>query len=199
MARNSSASSGGATAGRAPRDPKFLARVILGVLVAANLVAAGLVLFPPGGSAENLESQLQQLQSQATAKRATLALTRQHAASVEKGREEGDKFITTYFLPRRTAFSTLIGELEAAAASSKIKPRDRSYTLDPIEGSDTLSMMTITANFDGAYHDVLNFVHVIDQSPRLMIIESLNTAPQQGTSTLSVSLKINAFVREEGL
>jgi Tfp pilus assembly protein PilO len=173
--------------------------VILGTLVAANLVAAGLVMFPPGGSAENLESQLQQLQSQATGKRATLALTRQHASSVEKGREEGDKFIATYFLPRRTAYSTLIGEVEAAAAAAKLKPREHAYALDPIEGSDTLSMMTITANFDGEYRDVLNFVHIIDQSPRLMIIESLNTALQQGSRTLSVSLKINAFVREEGL
>jgi Tfp pilus assembly protein PilO len=198
MARSSSALAGAATAGRSPRDPKFLARVILGALVAANLVAAGLVMFPPGGSAENLESQLQQLQSQATGKRATLALTRQHASSVEKGREEGDKFIATYFLPRRTAYSTLIGEVEAAAAASKLKPREHAYALDPIEGSDTLSMMTITANFDGAYRDVLSFVHTLDQSPRLMIIESLNTALQQGSSTLSVSLKINAFVREEG-
>ena len=196
MARNSN--SAVSAAGRA-RDYKFLMRVILGGLAAANLVAAGLVLFPPGGSAETLEHQLETLQSQATAKRATLARTREHAASVEKGRAEGDKFLATYFLPRRTAYSTLIGELQSAAASSKIKPRDQSYTLDPIEGSDALSMMTITWNFEGAYRDVLSFVHAIDQSQRLMIIDSLNSVPQQGTSTLSVSMKINAFVREEGL
>jgi hypothetical protein len=174
-------------------------RVILGVLAGANLIAAGLVLFPPGGSAETLERQLESLQSQATAKRATVARTREHAASVEKGRDEGDKFIATYFLPRRTAYSTLIGELQTAAAASKVKPREQSYSLDPIEGSDTLSMMTITWNFDGGWQDVLSFVHRLDQGQRLMIIESLNTVPQQGTNTLSVSMKINAFVREEGL
>jgi Tfp pilus assembly protein PilO len=197
MARNSNAPL--ASGSRTPLDHKLIMRVILGALAAANLIAAGFVLFPPGGSAENLEHQLESLQSQAAAKRATLASTREHAASVEKGRAEGDKFLATYFLPRRTAYSTLIGELEASAAASKIKMRERSMNLEPIEGSDTLSMMTITQNFDGAWRDVLTFVHTLDQSQRLMIIESLNTAPQQGSSTLSVSLKINAFVREEGL
>jgi Tfp pilus assembly protein PilO len=198
MARNSSTAPAAGAAGRA-RDPKFLVRVILGALVAANLVAAGLVMFPPGGSAENLERQLESLQSQATAKKAMLKNTREHAASVEKGRAEGDKFVANYFLPRRTAYSTLLHELGTTAAAAKVKPRESAYTLEPIEGSDTLSMMTITANFDGAWRDVLTFVHALDQSPRLMIVESLNTAPQQGSNTLSVSLKINAFVREEGL
>jgi type IV pilus assembly protein PilO len=197
MARSSSGPAAG-IASKA-RDTKFLVRVVLGALLAANLVAAGFVLFPPGGSAESLERQLESLQSQATVKKAVLDRTREHAASVEKGRAEGDKFIATYFLPRRTAFSTLIGDLDAAAVAAKIKPKERSFTLEPIEGSDTLSMMTITANFEGSYRDVMSFVHALDQSSRLMIIESLNTAPQQGTNTQSVSLKINAFVREEGL
>ena len=42
---------------------------------------------------------------------------------------------------------------------------------------------------------MLKFVHSIDQSPRLLIIESLSAVPQQGSNTLSVSMKIDAFVR----
>ena len=39
------------------REPQTFVRAVLGVLLAANLIAAGLVLFPPGGSAEDLERQ----------------------------------------------------------------------------------------------------------------------------------------------
>lgn len=179
------------------RDTGLVLRIVLGVLVVMNLIAAGFVLFPPGGSAEEMEQQLASLQSQVAAQSKKLETTRQHVAAVEKGRSQGDQFLGSYFLSRRSAYSTLLGELGEAAQQSTIKPRDHSYATEPIEGSDTLSMMTITGNYEGTYKDLMNFVHQVDQSPGLMIIESLNAAPQAGSNILSVSLKIDTFVRED--
>ena len=181
------------------KRPGQTVRIILGVLVLANLVAAALVLFPPGGSVEDLQHQMATLESQMSRNQALLERTREHAAAVEKGRSEGDQFLDGYFLERRTAYSTLLTDLASAATASKIKPREYAYSTEPVEGSDTLSMMTITANFEGAYKDVLDFVHQIDQSPRLLIIESLNAAPQQGSNVLTVNMKIDTFVREVAL
>ncbi|HEX5432469.1 MAG TPA: type 4a pilus biogenesis protein PilO [Bryobacteraceae bacterium] len=179
------------------RDPRFMVRAALGILLAANVAAAALVLFPPGGSAEDLDREMASLESQVMQGKAKLARVRAHASAVESGRNEGDQFMDQYFLDRRTAYSTLVSELNQAAIASKIKPREHAFSTEPIDGSDTLSMMTITANFDGAYKDVLNFVHAIDQSPRLLIIESLNAAPQQGSNILTVSMKLDTFVRED--
>jgi hypothetical protein len=178
------------------RDPKFSVRVILGTLLAANLVAAGLLLFPPGGSAEDLGRQMADLQSQVAAHRNALEQTRQHALAVQQGRAEGDKFLQDYFLPIRTADQTLSAELHRDAEAAKIKFKDTSISRQPIEGSDSLQMLTITATFEGPYTDILKFVHAIDQSPQLLIIESLSAVPQTGSSTLSVNLKIDAFVRD---
>jgi Tfp pilus assembly protein PilO len=183
-------------AGRIFRDQKLMVRVGLGTLVAANLVAAALMLFPMGGSAEELEQQLTSLQSQVRSRQVILERTRQHADAVQRGRSEGDEFLSSYFLGRRTAYSTLLAELEAAARESQIKPRENAYSTEPIEGSDSLSMMTITANYEGSYADLMHFVHEIDRSPRLLIIEALNAAPQQGTNLLTVSMKLETFVRE---
>src|SRR5215471_1921957 len=182
-----------------PRNSSQLIRIVLGALLTANLIAAGLVIFPPGGSAESLQREMTTLQSQLAQSKARLERSREHVAAVEKGRDEGDQFLAGYFLERRTAYSTLLTEISEAATSSKIKQREYSYSTEPIEGSDTLSMMSITANFDGTYRDVLSFVHELDKSPRLLIIESLNAAPQQGGNTLSVSMKIDTFVRDSGV
>jgi type IV pilus assembly protein PilO len=179
------------------RDPRVMVRIILGVLVGLNVVAAILLLFPPGGTAEEMEEQLASLQGQAAVKEKNLKITREHVAAVEKGRSEGDQFLGSYFLSRRTAYSTLLGELGEAAQQSQIKAREHSYATEPIEGSDTLSMMTITANYEGTYQNLMNFVHQVDQSPGMMIIESLNAAPQTGTNTLTVSMKLDTFVRED--
>jgi Tfp pilus assembly protein PilO len=192
MPKNSSSPSrGGGPAAGGPR-------IVLGVLVAANLIAAGFVMYPPGGSAGDLERQLADLQSRAVSNRALLDSTRQHVAAVEKGRAEGDRFLDGYFLARRTAYSTLLTELVDAADRSKIKPREHAYSTEPIEGSEALSMMTISANYEGTYANLMHFVHEIDQSPRMLIIEGLTAAPLQTGGTLSVSMKLDAFVREDG-
>jgi len=177
------------------RDPQTVVRAVLGTLVLANLVAAGLVLFPPGGSAEDLERERISLESQLQNSKARLDVTRQHASAVEKGRKEGDDFLKKYFLTRRTASSTLLTEFEAAAKDTKLKPHDTSYSLEPIEGSDTLSMMNITAPFDATYQDLMHFVYQLDRSPELLIIESLSAAPQAKSDVLSVTMRLNTFVR----
>ncbi len=179
-------------------EAKQVVRIVLGVLLVANLVAAALVLFPPGGSAEDLTRQLAGLQTQAVTQRATLERMQQHASAVERGRVEGDQFLGEYFLEGRTAFSTLLSELDAAASQSKIIQREHAFSLEPIEGSDSLSMMSVTAAYTGKYSDLMRFVHEVDRSPRLLIIESLTAAPQSGSDDLIVSMKLDTFVRDNG-
>ena len=173
-------------------------RIALGVLLAATIAAAWVVENPPGGSASEVGQQLATLETQAAAKRALLASTRQHVAAVELGRREGDQFLNQYFLTRRTAYSTLLSELVDAADNAKIKPKEHAYATEPIEGSDSLSMMSITANYEGSYANLMRFVHEIDRSPRLLIIEALNAAPQATGGTLNISMKIDTFVRDDG-
>lgn len=195
MPKNSNVGIGVGVAHARSRDPRVVVRPVLGVLLVANVVAAGLILFPVGGSPEALAKQMGELQTQLAANRATLVQARQHAMQVEEGRAEGDKFLTDYFLPLRTSDKTLALELQQAATAAKIKPKGTTFDHEAIEGSDTLQMVSVSANYEGAYADLLKFVHTIDQSPRLLIIESLSAIPQEGSSTLSVTMKIDAFVR----
>ncbi len=91
----------------------------------------------------------------------------------------------------------MLAELTEAANKAQIKERDRAQTTEFIEGSDSLSMMTITANYEGTYRNLLNFIGELDRSDRLLIIESMSAAPQQGSNILTVSMKIDAFLRDE--
>ena len=95
-------------------------RIVLGALLALNLIAVGLVLFPPGGSADDLGRELATLQSQLAQKRALLDRSRLNLAAIEKARGEGDQFLENYFLARRNADSALLAELGAAANKAQI-------------------------------------------------------------------------------
>jgi type IV pilus assembly protein PilO len=118
---------------------------------------------------------------------------------VEVGRVEGDQFLDEYFLQTRSAYSALISELLAASAQANIQSKEHAYVTEPIEGSDSLSMMTITGNYEGTYADLMHFVNAIDRSQRLVVIESLNAAPQQGSPRLAFNMKLHAFVRADGV
>lgn len=181
-----------------PRNAVDAAQLVLAVLIVLNFVAAWFVWHPPGGSPGDLEQQLVDMRGQALQRRLVVERTRQNVSKVETGRSEGDNFLSTYFLGERTAYSTVIGELLQAARDAKIKPKEHSFALEPIEGSDDLAVMSVTGGYEGTYADLIAFINRLDRSPRLLIIESLNATPQQGTAgVLNVSIKLDAFVRQE--
>lgn len=184
--------------GKAAKDPRFVARVVLGTLLFLNLVAAYAVFYPVGGSAEELEQQIAGMRSQLQQRQAALGRMRTLVNKIEQARTTGDDFLTHYFTDRRTSSSTIVAELDKAAKGAGMRPKERSFVYDPIEGSDTLSMMTVVANYEGTYSDLLHFVNTLDKSSRFLILDTLVASPQQGGGTLNVQIKFNTFVREAG-
>lgn len=180
----------------AARDRRFLMRAILGALLLANLIAVWFVVSPLGGSTEDLEAQAAALRSQVAAKKAALDRTRSHATKVEKTREEETKFEAQFFTDRRVASSAFVSELVKAAKDSGIRPKEHTFLFEPVEGSDTLSMMTINASYEGTYADLVHFINRLDRSSRFLILDSLTATPQQSGGLLNVTVKLNAFVRE---
>ena len=179
-------------------NARTLIRVGLGVLTAANVVALYFVIRPMGGSAQELSQQALDMHLEIRQQQATLDRTRLLASKIESGRGEGDMFMSGYFLPRRTAYSTIMAELNDLAGQAKVASRDSAFALDAVDGSDTLDMMQISANFEGLYPDLIHFINLLDKTDRLLIIESLNATPQQTGGRLNVTLKLDAFVREDG-
>src|SRR6266487_845252 len=170
------------------KDPRVSVRAVLGMLLLLN-IAAALILFKPwGGSADDLERQLASMRSQLSRQQAALAKTKTLVQKVEKARVEGEQFMAKYMLNGRSAYSSIVGELDRAAEQVSLKPK---------EGSDTLGMMTITAKYEGAYPNLTKFINELDRSPRFLIIESLQAAPQPVGTAVNVAFKLNAFVRDE--
>jgi hypothetical protein len=179
-----------------PRDSAAKARLVAIALVLLNVPALWLVLRPPGGSPAQLQADLVDLGAQTRQRRDLLARTHLLATRVESGRSSGQRFMDQYFLDRRTAASTIAAELVDDAREAGITLKDASYPSEPVEGSDNLSMMTVAANFEGSYADLIHLLDRIDKSSRLLIVDSLQAVPQQGSGHLNIGLRFNVFVRE---
>jgi Tfp pilus assembly protein PilO len=177
------------------KDRRMLVRAGLGVLLAANLVTAAFVLHPLGGSVEDLTREMQSKQHDLALALQRAERTRGLEVKVKQAKVEGDKFLDECTMDRRSAYSTVLGELERTAVESGMKPKEASYVPDEVLGSDTILQLTISANYEGSYASLTKFVNLLDKSPRFLIIESLQAAPQ-AKGDLSVTLKLDTFIRE---
>ena len=180
-------------------DFRLPLRVLIGALLAANLAALAMLVKPFGGSAEDLRRQQQSLRQQLSQLQARVVAGKRLADKVETARREGDKFLGRYVADRRTAMSTIAEELNRTAKVAGIKQRDVSFELQPIEGSDTLSQMTVSAGYEGNYANLTRFVNLLDKSPEFLIIESMVASPQQSGQLLNVSFRLDMFVKEEAV
>jgi len=180
------------------KDPRFAMRAIIGVLLVANLAAAVIAFRPFGGSAEDLRREQESLRAQVTRVQQQLAASRALTGKVEKARAEGDVFLSKYFTEMETTSAMILTELDAASRQAGIKMGPAQFNRDEIEGSNTLQMLSTSVGFAGNYGNLTKFVNLLDKSPRFMIIESLQAAApqQQGGQELTVTLKIDTFVKE---
>jgi Tfp pilus assembly protein PilO len=177
------------------KDRRMKVRAGLGLLLAANLAAAVFVLHPLGGSVEDLAREMQSKRQDLAQQTQRLERTRSLVGKVQQAKVEGDKFLDECTMERRSAFSSVLTDVDKMAVDSGMKPKESSYVLDPVEGSDTILQLTISQNFEGSYESLTKLVNMLDKSPRFLIIDSLQAQPLS-SGGLSLTLRLFAFVRE---
>jgi type IV pilus assembly protein PilO len=181
------------------KDRRVAVRAVLGVLLLANLVTAVIAFKPFGGGADDLRRDRDILRQQLAQLKMQVAKNKKLVDKIETARSQGDQFLARYFTQRRVVTSTIQGELVQIAKDAGITYQPTTWNIEPIEGSDTLAMMTINAGCLGTYAALSKFVNLVDKSPRFLIVESMVAAPQQTGQVLNVTVKVDTFVMEEGL
>ncbi len=173
-------------------------RIALGVLILANLVAAAFAFHLFDASPDALNRQLTAALADRQSEQVRLQRSRTLASSIDRGKAEGDRFLTAYLTSRRYTYSTIIGEITATAKAAGMEKVGATIApLEAIQGSDDLDMMSISVNLEGNPAQLVKFVNLLDRSPRLLIIETLTATPRSKTDILTVNVKLDTFVRED--
>jgi type IV pilus assembly protein PilO len=184
--------------GAAWKEPRVLVRIGLGMLLAANLVAASFAFNIFGSSPEALSQSLVSAEARLQADQARLTRSRLLTSNIGKGKAEGDTFLATYFTNRRTTFSTNLTEIRQTATTAGMKTQEGTIApVEPIEGTDDLSMTTVSVNYEGTFPQFVKFVNLLDRSPRFLIIESMQVAPQPKGDVLNTNLKLRVFIKDD--
>ncbi len=170
--------------------------VALGVLLAFDVIFYVFAVRPLGAREQEQDILLRTLFDQREQKAEELEKLRAVVGKVEKARTEGDQLIDQLTLARKSTFSRLVAELDAAADEAGLESRERSYNPDPIEGADDYGAITVQASFRGRYEQLVNLLHRLDHSEEFLIIGALAATPRSDSNDLQITMRIDTFVRD---
>lgn len=176
----------------------FWLRTALGMLAVLNLVAIYLYISPPGGSRRDLVEQDSSIQRNIQIHRLATERLKTVSAKVQLGGQQAEQFAQLYFLPSRTSFAVLVDELLRMSNASGLHEGQRTYSQEPIEGTDDLTLLSINASFQGNYADLMKFVNQVDYSNQLLILDTLTAVPQQqGSGLLNIVARFLAVEKDD--
>ena len=167
------------------------------VLLLANVVALILYVVPPGGSIAELRMQRDQLKAEIAATAARDTRLRTVSGKVQAGSTEAQACESQYFLPERAAYSAVITELQRMSKAAGVEELEAVFSKEPIEGSDDLSVLNVSVRFQGVYPNLMKFLHEADQSPMLLMLDTLQATPQQRTGNIDAQVRFQAIVHDQ--
>ena len=204
MPKSSKLTSNIGLGGLSIKDPRIAMRAAIGTLLVANLVVAVIAFKPFGGSADDLRKDQARLSSELRKAQTRLEGTKIHVAKIKIAQEQGTQFLAKYIMDDRGFAASVLSEFPKAAADAGVRFLPETNGQEPIEGSDTLMMETITAGFEGSYAGLTKLVNTLEKSPHFVIIDSMNlNAPQQqqnaqhaagGGQVVNITMKLLMFV-----
>ncbi len=168
------------------------------VLAILNAIALFLYFAPPGGSRADLAQQSEQTRNEIAAARNRAMRLKNVAEKVEIGSSQSADFESKYFLPKRTAYGTVISEIQRMAKYAGVKEREAVFAEEPIEGTTDLSLLNVTADYEGSYEGLLRFLNAADHSPMLLMLDALGATPQQKGGEINTSIRFQAIIRDDG-
>ncbi len=161
---------------------------LIGILAAANLLAASYLLWPVWQARGRLDDQLHDLQRRARALQQDI---RSSEATLSALRDLQD-FGAGY--PGRQELVAIIGRLGDLAKSLALKVPNMTY--QPSEMKETgLTKLSVQMGVEGSYPKIRRFLYELEGIRRYLVIERVALHDPSGTSALQVGLTLAVYVR----
>ena len=179
---------------------RFAPRTVLAALAVLGLCNSGFYLLavrPAALGESELEARNAALAVQVEQARATAEVVQARSSLIETAKTDGSALVQEIALPRQSAFSALLTELEAAAAQAGMEIRETSYAVEPLEGNEQYGTLAVNASLRGRYDNLVQFLYQLDRSKVFFIIGSLGATPRSdgNLNELQVNMRFDTLVR----
>ncbi len=168
--------------------PRF--RVLLGVMLALDVLALVLLLTPLAGRRSDREAESARVQHELGEEIRKAADLR----NVDEKIAQAERDVAAFYQNRLPARDSAIpDELGKIAAASGVRLGGVRYTADD-EIAQGLRRVAIDASLGGDYVKVVKFINALERDKTFFIVDQVNLAEQQG-GTVRLELKLEAFLK----
>jgi Tfp pilus assembly protein PilO len=164
----------------------------LALAVVANVALLIYLVRMPGNSPEARQRQLDELQQHHDALQTKVQSQRDLAEKMQTTTRNESEFAQDNFLPRSTAFSSMVENLQELAVKNEVSPSDIDFQLKDETNDLGWINVEVTLSVAGGYGDLVQFVNELEQSELFWIIRGLDVSGPQGRE-LRLNLRMETF------
>jgi len=170
--------------------------LLVGSLVLLNVVAYLSLNYLSLPQRDTLETQLMDLQARVRQNRQSDAEAKTPAEIFLRGEADLQKFRAV--IPSKTEFPALLGEIFSLAGQAGLTIDQIGYQPKEVEGRGLLRY-GLAFSVNGDYGQIKRFIYSLEQSERLIVIDSLTLSGgrESGLATVELRLQLATFFRTE--
>ena len=155
-------------------------RGALGFLLALNGAMLFFFLRSPGQSPAAWQEELARLEARHKGTQNKVQELRELVGKAQAATQNGQQFARENFLPRSSAFSTMLENLEKLASQNHLQPGDIGYRLGDQANQLGWVDVAVSLAVEGEYPDMVRFINQLEQSKLFWIIQNLDVSGSTG-------------------
>ena len=168
-------------------------RIVVIALLALNGALLVLLFHRPGHTLPQQQAELIQARGRRDAARDSVAQMRDLRSKLQVALQNGENFAQEHFQARGSGFSAILTDLERRASASRLKPGGISYRLQEEPDHPGWTNVVVTLGVEGAYPDLIRFIHQLEQSNLFWIIDSINVTGGAAGKELRMNLQMQTY------
>lgn len=165
----------------------------LGILLVINAVLLFLLFRSPGQSSAARQEELARMETRHREARNQVQEMRDLTQKVQTAIQNGQQFARQNFLPRSSAFSAMLANLEKLASRNRLQPGDINYRMNEPENELGWVNVEVALTIEGDYPDLVRFINQLEQEKVFWIIQSLDVSGSGGAQ-LRLNLQTQTYL-----
>jgi hypothetical protein len=171
---------------------RYRLRIVMGVLIAFNVLAACALLFMWVRGTSALPDQFQSLRQQVQKQKAIVIPPDTVDGRVKEAREQIAKFYENRFPNSSAAIFEDLGRL---ATENRVHLNNATYQVDDAE-LPGLRQVQIGGNLTGDYAQVMKFINALEREKTFFLVDSVNLG-EQSQNEIRLNIRIETYMRGE--
>jgi Tfp pilus assembly protein PilO len=173
---------------------KTIIRVILGLVVAADIVLAG-INWQMAAATRTPQSELNLLKRQHALMAADITRAETIRTTLPAVEQQCDIFFKQNFRPITSGYSSVISDFGSLSRGAGLQAENLNFHQHEADKRGGVTQVDISAVVDGDYSSVVRFVNNLEHSDTFYVLDGLSLAASGSGGQLKLNLQLHTYFR----